>query len=65
MNKKAYKIFWIVILIVEAITFVSMLLCDFGILQSKTDILSVKGIMYQLVAVIVIVIAFVNIKKLK
>ncbi|MDO4816183.1 MAG: hypothetical protein Q4A83_06225 [Bacillota bacterium] len=65
MNKKSAAIMWWLILIVEAAVLVAMLLNDFGIISTNTNPLTLRGIIYHLLAVVLIVMSAVNLKKLK
>lgn len=65
MDKKTAKLMWTVILVFEVIIFIAMLLCDFGLLNSKFDPHSVNGIIYHAVPIVLIVISIDNIRKLK
>ncbi len=65
MSKKNARILWLVILAVEAIVLAAMLLCDFGVLSSKIDPLSFRGVMYHIAAVIVIAVSIDNLKRIE
>ena len=65
MDKRKARLLWTIVLVAEAIILLAMLLCDLGVLQSKIDPLSLKGLIYQAVAVVLIVISVNNISKLK
>ncbi len=65
MSKKNARILWLVILAVEAVMLAAMLLCDFGVLSSKIDPLSFRGVLYHIAAVIIIVISIGNLKRIE
>lgn len=54
-----------VILVVEGLLFAAMLLADFGVLPSKVDPLSMRGIMLHLSVVILMIASAVIIRKSK
>lgn len=57
------KRFAILIIAAEVILLAAMLLADFGILPSRTDPLSTKGIMMHLSVVIIIIGSLIAIKR--
>lgn len=65
MNKKSATILWWCILIIESAVLVAMLLSDFGIISANTGTLTLKGIVYHLLAVVLIALSAVNLKKLR
>ena len=65
MDKRKAKILWTLVLALEVLILAAMLLSDFGILSAKINPLSLKGLLYHAVAVILVVISIDNIKKLK
>ena len=57
------RMFWIFVLAAEVIILAAMLLADFGVIGSNTDLLSARGIMLHITAVAVIIVSFIGMKK--
>lgn len=56
---------WVIVLIAEALMLAAMLLGDFGVLHTSIDPMSLNGLLYHAVAVVLIVISVVNIRRCK